>query len=150
MVCLCQLDRRARIVLGLLARQDQISTNDVANVLGLSDRQARNLLNDWVEAGWLEMSDRSRKTRAYRLSEKYRQFIGTKAANTYAHYWPSCAPPGRPHKAVNPNRNPILPLPLSETYANLRMVRLLFGSCFNERCLKPGLTCSPQAFLPAE
>jgi hypothetical protein len=23
--------------------------------------------------------------------------------------------------------------------------RLLFGSCFTERCLKPGLTCSPQA-----
>jgi hypothetical protein len=46
-------------------------------VLGLSDRQASNLLNDWVEAGWLEVSDRSRKTRAYRLSENYRQYIGT-------------------------------------------------------------------------
>jgi Fic family protein len=75
-----QLDRRARIVLGLFARQDQISANDVANVLGLSGRQARNLLNDWVEAGWLEVSDRSRKTRAYRLSEKYRQYIGNISA----------------------------------------------------------------------
>jgi hypothetical protein len=27
--------------------------------------------------------------------------------------------------------------PLSETYADPRMVRLLFGPCFNERCLKP-------------
>jgi predicted ArsR family transcriptional regulator len=71
-----QLDRRARIVLGLFARQDRISANDVAHVLGLSDRQARNLLNDWVEAGWLEVSDRSRKARAYRLSENYRQLIG--------------------------------------------------------------------------
>jgi len=80
MVCLCQLDRRARIVLGLFARRDQISAHDVANVLGLSDRQARNLLNDWVEAGWLEVSDRSRKTRAYRQSEKYRQYIGNISA----------------------------------------------------------------------
>ena len=28
--------------------------------------------------------------------------------------------------------------------------RLLLGSCFKERCLIPGLTCSPQAYLSAE
>jgi len=26
----------------------------------------------------------------------------------------------------------------------------MFGSFFNERCLKPGLTYSPKAYLPAE
>jgi len=36
----------------------------------------RNLLNAWVTDGWLEMSDAARKSRRYRLSAEYRQFIG--------------------------------------------------------------------------
>jgi Fic family protein len=71
-----KLDRRARIVLGLFSRQDQITANDVARVLNLSARQARDLLTDWVANGWLEMSSTSRKSRAYHLSAEYRQFIG--------------------------------------------------------------------------
>lgn len=74
------LDRRGRIVLGLFSRQDEISAKDVAQVLGLSDRQVRNLLTEWVATGWLEVSDASRKARAYRLPEKYRQFIGNLSA----------------------------------------------------------------------
>jgi len=75
-----KLDRRARIVLGLFSRQEQISANDVSSVLGLSDRQVRNLLNEWVSAGWLEVSDSSRKSRSYRLPENYRQFVGSLSA----------------------------------------------------------------------
>lgn len=71
-----KLDRRARIVLGLFSRQEKLTANDVARVLGLSARQARDLLTDWVSAGWLEMSDTSRKSRAYHLSAEYRRFIG--------------------------------------------------------------------------
>jgi len=74
------LDRRARIVLGLFSRQDQITANDVARVLRLSVRQSRDLLNDWVRAGWLEMTSVSRKSRAYQLSAEYRQFIGDLSA----------------------------------------------------------------------
>ena len=71
-----KLDRRARMVLGLFSRQDEITANDVARVLGLSARQARSVLNEWLEAGWLEISDASRKTRKYHLAEDYRRFIG--------------------------------------------------------------------------
>ena len=71
-----KLDRRARIVLGLFSRQDEITANDVARVLGLSARQSREVLNEWLEAGWLEVSDAARKTRKYRLSAEYRRFIG--------------------------------------------------------------------------
>lgn len=71
-----KLDRRARIVLGLFSRQEEISANDVARVLGLSARQSREVLNEWQEAGWLEVSDAARKTRKYRLSAEYRRFIG--------------------------------------------------------------------------
>lgn len=71
-----KLDRRARIVLGLFSRQEEITSNDVARVLGLSARQAREVLNEWLEAGWLEISSTARKTRRYRLSAEYRRFIG--------------------------------------------------------------------------
>jgi Fic family protein len=47
-----KLGRRARIVLGLFSRQDEISAKDVASILGLSERQVRNLLNEWTAAGW--------------------------------------------------------------------------------------------------
>ena len=71
-----KLDRRARIVLGLFSRQEEITSNDVARVLGLSARQAREVLNEWLEAGWLVISSTARKTRRYRLSAEYRRFIG--------------------------------------------------------------------------
>jgi predicted ArsR family transcriptional regulator len=75
-VLLRHLDRRARIVLGLFERQEEITTNDAARVLGLSPRQVRDLLNGWAEDGWLEISDAARKSRRYRLWAEYRWFIG--------------------------------------------------------------------------
>ena len=71
-----KLDRRARIGLGLFSRQEEITANDVARVLGLSARQAREVLTEWLADGWLEVSDAARKTRKYHLSAEYRRFIG--------------------------------------------------------------------------
>lgn len=70
------LDSRARAVLGLFGRRDRITTRDVASVLGLSERMARNLVGEWVRQGWLKMADSSRRARAFELSAIYRQFIG--------------------------------------------------------------------------
>jgi Fic family protein len=74
------LDHRSRIVLGLFAKQETITTALVAETLGLSDRMARNLMQEWVEQGWLEVSDSARRTRAYRLSAIYRQYVGSLSA----------------------------------------------------------------------
>lgn len=71
-----RLDPRGRAVLFLFARTERITSADVARTLGLSQRMARNLLKDWVEEGWLEIADSSRRGRAYTLSAGYRQFIG--------------------------------------------------------------------------
>jgi cell filamentation protein, protein adenylyltransferase len=65
-----QLDRRGRIVYGLFERQNDITANDVARALGLSPRQARELLSEWVGQGWLVISESSRKLRRYRLCVK--------------------------------------------------------------------------------
>lgn len=70
------LDRRGRMILGLFSRQNEITSQDAARVLGLSARQSRDLLNSWVTQRWLEISSTARKTRRYRLSAEYRRFIG--------------------------------------------------------------------------
>jgi len=75
-----RLDPRARTVLALFLRTDRITTADVAGALGLSDRMARVLLGRWVEDGWVEVADPSRRARTYLLSASYRQFIGSLSA----------------------------------------------------------------------
>lgn len=75
-----RLDARARTALGLFAKAERITARDVARALGRSDRTARALLRDWVEAGWIEIANPSRRGRVYRLSAGYRQFIGSSSA----------------------------------------------------------------------
>lgn len=75
-----KLDPRARRVFALFSQQDQITTPQVAAALGLSDRMARNLLQEWVAAGWLVVAQTSRRARAYALSAIYRQYIGNLSA----------------------------------------------------------------------
>lgn len=65
------LDHRARRVLGLFAQQELIFSSNVAHLLGISVRQARDLLTDWVDQGWLEVADPSRRGRKYRLADPY-------------------------------------------------------------------------------
>ncbi len=74
------LDPRARVAIGLLAHRERITAHEVATALGLSDRMARVLLRGWLDDGWLEMADSSRRARAYRLSATYRQLIGKSSA----------------------------------------------------------------------
>ena len=77
-----RLDHRARMVLGLFAKKETITASDVAGELGLSERMARNLLVDWVKEGWLEVTNPSRRARAYSLSAKYRQYVGSLSARS--------------------------------------------------------------------
>ena len=65
---------------GLFAGKETITAPNVAKELGLSERMARNLLTGWVEDGWLEVANPSRRARAYSLSAKYRQYIGSSSA----------------------------------------------------------------------
>ncbi|MFH1962438.1 MAG: Fic family protein [bacterium] len=71
-----QLDHRARVVLSLFVKKDEITAQDAAVALGLSSRMVRILLKKWVDDQWLIVSDSSNRGRAYSLSAIYRQFIG--------------------------------------------------------------------------
>jgi Fic family protein len=63
------LDRRARRVIALLEEQGEIRSAEVARLLGISQRQARNLLRAWTAAGWLEVANPSNRGRRYRLRQ---------------------------------------------------------------------------------
>jgi Fic family protein len=75
-----QLDHRARTVLALFARHDEITTAMVAAALGLSPRMARTLVSGWMHDGWLQPATTAKKNRAYYLTALYRQFIGILSA----------------------------------------------------------------------
>jgi Fic family protein len=75
-----RLDSRSRRVLALFASTDRITAGQVAETLGLSPRMARNLLQGWVEDGWLVVANPSKRKRAYGLSAVYRQYIGSLTA----------------------------------------------------------------------
>ncbi len=62
-----RLDRRARRVVSLLETRETIQSADVARLLGITPRQARNLLRQWVADGWLEIANSSGRARRYRL-----------------------------------------------------------------------------------
>jgi DNA-binding transcriptional regulator PaaX len=67
-------------VLGLFAKIPRITAPEVARALGLSERMARVLLKKWVEDGWLDVADPSRRKRAYELTAIYRQYMGALSA----------------------------------------------------------------------
>jgi Fic family protein len=77
-----RLDRRARPVLGLFARQETVTTAEIARALGLASRTVRDLVKGRLADGWPKIADPARKSRRYRsdvfypLSADYRQFIG--------------------------------------------------------------------------
>ncbi|HOC32365.1 MAG TPA: Fic family protein, partial [Armatimonadota bacterium] len=79
---LLNFDHRARTVLGLFGDRESIVTRDVARLLGLSDRTARELLVGWVADGWLEVANPSNRARSYRLSAVCRRFVGGLSAET--------------------------------------------------------------------
>jgi len=75
-----RLDQRARRVLSLFSRQEEISTREIAAVLALSQRMARVLAERWVKEGWLVIARKAHRTRAFTLSAVYRHYIGNLSA----------------------------------------------------------------------
>lgn len=74
------LERRARMVFALFAKQDTITAQDAAKVLGLSSRMTRLILKQWVEDGWLIVANHSNRARSYALSATYRKYIESLSA----------------------------------------------------------------------
>lgn len=69
------LDHRARRVLAIFRTQEFIRSSEIASLLGISVRHTRDILSGWVEDGWLEVADFSRRGRKYRLAEHYKKLL---------------------------------------------------------------------------
>jgi Fic family protein len=65
-----KLDARQRKALELFRQSDVITSRDVEQLFGISQRTARNILSRWVEDGFVIVVDRAKKSRRYGLANQ--------------------------------------------------------------------------------
>lgn len=65
-----------RRVLELFLNNDEITSSDIANLLGYKPRTASKLCNDWTLQGFLTVTNQSKKARKYTIAKKYKHLIG--------------------------------------------------------------------------
>jgi Fic family protein len=70
-----KLDPRQRKALELFIHSDTITSRDIDELFGISQRMARNLLSNWVQKGFVIIVDPSRKGRRYGLAKKFRKLL---------------------------------------------------------------------------
>ncbi len=69
------LDPRQRKVLELFQEFETITANQIGELFGFQPRTNTQLCKKWLDAGFLEMVDQSRKGRKYKLAKKYEELI---------------------------------------------------------------------------
>lgn len=70
-----ELDITQRKILNLFYEFKKISSNQIAEILQISPRSARNLATKWVREGFFEVTDPAKKTRRYKLKSEYEDLI---------------------------------------------------------------------------
>lgn len=71
------LDSRQRQALTWFQQHRTTTTQELAAHLGLSPRSLSVLCQDWIQAGFLEIENPSRKARSYRLAPRYEALLTT-------------------------------------------------------------------------
>ena len=69
------LDARQRKALNLFHAAREITARDIADLFGFKPRTASLLCQRWVESGFLEMTDPAKKSRRYKLNDKYAAIV---------------------------------------------------------------------------
>lgn len=69
------LEARQRRVLQLFEASRTVAARQVGEALGLQQRATAQLCQRWVEGGFLQMENTSRKARLYRLSDRYEEML---------------------------------------------------------------------------
>lgn len=72
-----KLDVKQRKIMELFTEFEEISSMQIAQYLGMSQQSARLLANRWIIAGFLKLSNSSKKARKYRLSDQYEKIVAT-------------------------------------------------------------------------
>lgn len=70
-----ELDPRQREALALFARQEAVTSEDLAAVLGLVPKTARRLMHQWTQQGFLAIADPSKKSRSYKLAPEFENLL---------------------------------------------------------------------------
>jgi Fic family protein len=65
------LDAKQRLTLSLFQQSREITAKDIAGLFGYRPRMAALLCQRWVENGFLEISNSSKKSRRYQLDDSY-------------------------------------------------------------------------------
>jgi len=71
-----KLDAKQRTALTLFHNHEVITSSDIATLLSISPRAARNICQQWVENGFLVIKNPAKRNRTYALSPLYAQLIG--------------------------------------------------------------------------
>jgi len=69
------LNARQRKVLGLFTQSRELTSKEIGNLFNFQPRTTAELCQRWVEDGFLEMSNTSRKSRRYRLTAAYEALV---------------------------------------------------------------------------
>jgi Fic family protein len=73
-----ELKPQQRQVFSLFEKSKEVSTIDIAKHLGLNTRSAHGLIKKWLEDGFVQIAEQSKKSRTYSLSQKWEQLISGK------------------------------------------------------------------------
>lgn len=73
-----KLDPRQRKALNLFQEFETVSSTQIGELFGFQPRTSSKLCKDWVESGFLEIVDASRKNRKYKLSGSYQGLLQIK------------------------------------------------------------------------
>jgi Fic family protein len=74
-VLLRQLDPKQRKALTLFSKSDTIISAQLGKLFNFKPRTSSQLAHTWVEEGFLEIVDHSKKGRKYRLAESYKKLL---------------------------------------------------------------------------
>lgn len=70
-----KLDMRQRAALSLFNQQEKITSHDIATLFKIPARSARLLCQNWVEDGFLIITDHAKKSRKYELSPTFHELL---------------------------------------------------------------------------
>ncbi|MBQ7673435.1 MAG: Fic family protein [Alphaproteobacteria bacterium] len=70
-----KLDVTQRKIMELFTEFEEVTSMQIARYFGMSQQSIRLLANLWIDAGFLKLSNNSKKARKYRLSDQYEKII---------------------------------------------------------------------------
>lgn len=70
-----KLDPRQRKALELFQRNEYITSQDIASLFNLKPRTARDIAQQWIQSGFLEVVDPAKRSRKYSLAPKFQTIL---------------------------------------------------------------------------